>query len=149
MESICGTNCSECKLFNNKCKGCLNTNGCPFGKECFISKYIKIGGKDNYELLKKQLIDEFNSLNIEGMNKIDNLYPLNGEFINLEYLLPNGNKIKFLNDDEIYLGNQVESVFNDGDLKKFFGLVCNMSFILVCEYDENCINPELLIYKRR
>lgn len=67
----------------------------------------------------------------------------------MEYLLPNGNKIKFLNDDEIYLGNQVESVFNDGNLKKFFGLVCNMSFILVCEYDENCINPELLIYKRR
>ena len=54
MESICGANCEECVLFkNSKCKGCKETNGCPFGKKCWIAKYIEVGGKDNFEQLKK------------------------------------------------------------------------------------------------
>ena len=149
MKGICGADCSNCDLFNKKCKGCKNTNGCPFGKKCFIANYIEVGGKDNYELMKKELINEFNSLIIDGMHKISELYPLNGEFVNLEYELPNGKKVKLLNDDEIYLGNQVECEFNDEEHKKCFGLVGNMSFILVCEYEEEGSNPEIIIYKRR
>ena len=77
MESICGANCSECELFkNSKCKGCKETNCCPFGKKCWIAKYIEIGGKDSFEAIKKELINEFNSLNIEGMPKLEELYPL-------------------------------------------------------------------------
>ena len=148
MKAICGANCDECNLYNNKCKGCKETNGCPFGNKCFIANYIEIGGLNNYESLKKKLIGEFNSLKIDGMPKIKDLYPLHGEFINLEYTLPNGNKVKFLNDNESYLGNQVECLFNDEEVKKCFGLVCNMSFIMVCEYEENGLNPEIIIYKR-
>ncbi len=150
MKAICGANCDECeKLKNNKCSGCRETNGCPFGKQCFIASYISIGGQDNFKILKKQLIEEFNSLNIEGMPKIQELYPLQGSFVNLEYRLPNGEKIKFLCEDESYLGNQVECEFNDSDLKKCFGLVANTDFLLVCEYEENGENPELIIYKKR
>ena len=38
---------------------------------------------------------------------------------------------------------------NDDEIKKCFGIVCNMNFILVSEYGEGGTNPELVIYKRR
>ena len=145
MEGICGANCSECKI---KCSGCKNTNGCPFGKECFIAKYILTGGKENYLKFKKELIDEINLLNIEGMPKIENLYPLNGSFVNLEYILPNNKKVKLLDDDEIYLGIEVKNEF-DEDMKTCYGVVANMNFILVCEYYLGGNNSEIVLYKRR
>ena len=150
MKAICGANCDKCDLFKSKkCRGCMQTNGCPFGKKCFIAKYISIGEKESFEKLKKEIISEFNSLNISGMPKIDELYPLNGAFVNLEYSLPNRIKVKFLHDDEIYLGNQVECEFNDGSIKKCFGLVANTTFLLVCESGEDGSNPELIMYKQR
>ena len=150
MEGICGTNCKECELLkSNKCKGCKNTNGCPFGKKCWIANYIEIGENNNFASLKNEIINEFNSLNIDGMPKIEELYPLHGEFVNMEYPLPNGENVKLLNDNEAYLGNQVECLFNDKDMKKCFGILANMSFLLVCEYGENGNNPEIIIYKKR
>ncbi len=150
MKAICGANCDECEfLKSKKCQGCPNTNGCPFGKKCWIAKYIEVGGKDSFKALKKELIEEFNALHIEGMPEIKELYPLHGEFVNLEYPLPNGFKTKLLKDNEAYLGNQVECLFNDGDVKRCFGILANMSFLLVSEYGENGINPELIIYKKR
>lgn len=149
MEAICGAKCDECELYNNKCKGCKNTKGCPFGKKCWIAKYIEVGGKEKFGLLKKNIIDEFNSLKIDGMPIVEELYPLHGEYVNLEYVLPNSVKVKFLNDNEAYLGNQLECIFNDNDNKKCFGILANMDFLLVCEYGENGSNPELLFYKKR
>ena len=148
MKAVCGANCEECELFKKKCQGCLNTNACPFGKKCWIAKYLELG-KENFDILKKQLIEEFYKLNIAGMPKIDDLYSLQGAFVNLEYQLPNLKRVKFLNDNEAYLGNQVECLFNDDDVKKCFGLVCNTSFLLVAEYEENGANPEIIIYKKR
>ena len=121
MKAICGANCEECELFNKGCKGCRETNGCPFGKKCWIAKYIEIGGDNSFEELKSQLIEDFNSLSIDGMPKIDMLYPLHGAYVNLEYLLPNGNKVKFLKDEEAYIGTQVECLFNDKDVKSVLG----------------------------
>ena len=142
MEAVCGAKCNECELFkNNECKGC--------NQKCWVAKYINIGGKDNFEVLKHQIIEEFNSLNIEGMPKIKDLYILHGSFVNLEYTLPNNDKVKLLDDNEVYVGNQVECDFNDGKVKKCFGLVGNMNFLLVCEYGENGSNPEIIIYKKR
>ena len=150
MEAICGANCDECDwLKSNKCKGCKNTNGCPFGKKCWIAKYIEVGGKESFEELKRVIINEFNSLDIDGMPKIEELYPLHGEYVNMEYPLPNGKEIKFLNDDDVYLGTQVECEFNDKEIKKCFGLLANTSFLLVVEYGEDGVNPEIIIYKRR
>ena len=150
MEAICGANCEDCEIKNNnKCKGCNETKGCPFGKKCWIYNYIEIGGKDSFESIKKELINEFNSLNIDGMSKINELYILNGKFVNMEYTLPNGEKATLLDDHEAYLGNQVECDFYEGEKRRCFGLVGNMNFLLVCEYGENGSNPEIIIYKKR
>lgn len=150
MRSICGADCNNCGYGkNNNCKGCIESKGCPFGKQCFIANYIKTGGVKNYELFKKQLIDEFNSLNIPGMPKIKELFALNGAFVNLEYPLLNGEKIKLLDNNEIYLGNQVECEFNDDEIIRCYGLVANLNFLLVSEYGPNGDNPEIIIYKKR
>ena len=150
MYGMCGALCDGCEFIKSKkCKGCKNTNGCPFGKKCWIAKYIEIGGKESFESLKKEIINEFNSLNIDGMPKIEELYSLYGDYVNMEYPLPSGEKIKLLDDNEIYLGNQVECIFNDDEVKKCFGILANMSFLLVCEYGENGSNPEIIIYKKR
>lgn len=150
MKSICGCECRGCPFNESKkCAGCSATNGCPFGTECFIAKYIKIGGIQNYNSFKAELVKEFNELDIPGMPKIKELTPLNGSFVNLEYILPNNKKVKFLNDNDIYLGTQVECEFNDDKVIKCYGLVANPSFLLVSEYGENGSSPELIIYKKR
>lgn len=108
--------------------------------------YAEIGGKEKLEEFKNQLIHEFNTLlNIEGLPKVENLNVLPGEFINMEYTLPNGEKVKFLDDKQAYLGSQLESEFGG----RCFGIAANMDFLLVCTYEENGENPELVIYKKR
>lgn len=150
MKSICGVDCNNCEYGKiNNCKGCIQTNGCPFNKQCFIAKYILTGGIENYEIFKKQLIKEINDLNILGMPKIDDLNPLNGSFVNLSYVLPNGQNIQFLDNNDIYWGNQVESEFNNGEIIRCFGVLANMNFILISEYGPNGESPELIIYKKR
>lgn len=150
MTSICGANCNECGYGkNNNCKGCRQTNGCPFGKQCFMAKYILTGGKENFEILKQQLADEFNSLKIPGLPEIKELFPMNGAYVNLKYPLPNGSSVRFLNDDEIYLCNQVECEFNDGEIIRCFGLVAATDFLLISEYGANGENPEIVLYKKR
>lgn len=149
MKAYCGADCSECEKYEKECVGCRESDGKPFGKECFIARYIKIGGMDELNKIKKELIDEINSFHIEGMPKIEELFPLNGEMINLEYNLPSGEKVKFLNNQESYFGTQVESIFNTDESKKCFGIACNMNFILICEYGENGTNPELILFKQR
>ncbi len=47
-------------------------------------------------------------LHIEGMPKVEKLNALVGGYINLEYRLPNGQTVKFLDDNATYLGNQLE-----------------------------------------
>ena len=149
-KSICGADCKNCGYGkNNRCKGCLESKGCPFGKQCFIFKYIKTGGTENYRIFKKQLIDEFNSLGIPGMPAIKELYAMNGCYVNLAYPMPNGERIKVLDDNGIYLCNQVECEFNDGAIIRCFGLVAGMDFLLVSEYGENGANPEIVVYKKR
>lgn len=78
--------------------------------------------------------------------RVENLNVLSGSFINLEYRLPNGQTVKFLDDNATYLGSQLECEFG-GD--RCFGIAANMDFLLVCTYEENGENPELVIYKKR
>ena len=78
--------------------------------------------------------------------KVENLNVLPGSFVNLEYRLPNGQMVKFLDDNATYLGSQLECAFG-GD--RCFGIVANMDFLLVCTYEENGENPELVVYKKR
>lgn len=145
--SLCGANCAECPS-KEACPGCVNANGRPFGKQCFVAKYILIGGMENYQTFKKGLIDEINALHIDGMETITELYPLIGSFVNLEYALPSGKSVKFLDDNEIYLGAQAKNVFHDGQ-NPCFGVVARENFILVCSYSINGTEPEVILYKQR
>lgn len=148
--SLCGADCDNCGYGkNNGCAGCAESKGCPFGTNCFIAQYITKGGEDGYRAFKNRLIEEFNALGIPGMPHIDELFPLNGAFVNLAYPLPNGKIVQLLDDRAVYLGNQVECEFNDGDLIRCFGLVAGMEFLLVCEYGKNGTNPEIVVYKKR
>ena len=107
-------------------------------------KNLDDGGK--FEEFKRKLIDEINALGVEGMPKLEQLNALVGGYVNLEYRLPNGKTVKFLDDNATYLGNQLECEFG-GD--RCFGIVANMEFVLICTYEENGANPELVIYKKR
>ena len=112
----------------------------------YWSRYKELGGNEAFEQFKKTLIDEINVLNIEGMPKLEKLNALVGSYINLEYRLPNGKMVKYLDDNATYLGNQLECIFG-GD--RCFGIAANMDFILICTYEENGKNPELVLYKKR
>lgn len=145
MGTICGADCRNCRM-NEQCKGCMETSGCPFGKQCFIAQYINVGGIEAIQEFKNKLIDEFNKLKIPGMPEVKELYALLGTYVNLEYTLPSGKSIKFLDDKSIYLGSQLECEFGGG---RCYGIVAGKDFLLVCEYGENGANPELVMYKRR
>ena len=147
----CGMPLDDCNI-SKETNGNFNEEYC---KWCYADgeytldiwkRYVEIGGKEKLEEFKAQLINEFNMLlHIEGLPKVENLNVLSGEFINMEYTLPNGEKVKFLDDKQTYLGSQLESEV-DG---RCFGIAGNMDFLLVCTYEENGENPELVIYKKR
>jgi len=131
-------------LFNEEyCKWCYHDGEFTLD---FWKRYAELGGEEKFEEFKKQLIDEFNALHIEGLPKVESLNVLSGSFINLEYTLPNGNTAKLLDDGSTYLGNQLACQFG-GD--RCFGIAANMEFLLVCTYEENGTNPELVLYKKR
>jgi len=131
-------------LFNEEyCKWCYSDGEFTLD---FWQRYAELGGEERFEEFKKQLMDEFNMLQIDGLPKVKSLNVLSGRFINLEYPLPNGTSVKFLNDNATYLGNQLECEFGG---TRCFGLAANMDFLLVCTYEKNGERPELVIYKKR
>jgi len=147
----CGMPLEDCNI-SREINGLFNEEYC---KWCYADgeytldiwkQYAKIGGKEKLEEFKSQLIDEFNALlKNEGLPKVENLNVLSGEFINMEYTLPNGNIVKFLDDKQTYLGSQLESDLGG----RCIGIAANMDFLLICSYEENGENPELIIYKKR
>lgn len=112
----------------------------------YWKRYENLGGAEAFEKYKQALMDEFNNLHIAGMPKVEKLNALVGKDINLAYRLPNGKTVKFLDDQATYLGNQLECEFG-GD--RCFGIAANMDFLLVCTYEEDGKNPEMVVYKKR
>lgn len=112
----------------------------------YWKRYEELSDDGQFEAFKKKLIDEINDLNIEGMPKLEKLSALVGKYVNLEYTLPSGMKVKFVDDNTTYLGYQLESQLG-GD--RCFGILANMDFILICTYEAEGANPELILYKKR
>ena len=112
----------------------------------YWKKYDELSDNGEFEEFKSKLIDEINNLHIEGLPKVTSLNSLVGSFVNLEYPLPSGEKVKFLKDDVTYLGNQLECEFG-GD--RCFGILACMDFIMVVTYEEGGKNPELVLFKKR
>ncbi len=112
----------------------------------YWKRYKELSDDGEFEAFKKRLIDEINGLHIEGMPKLEKLNALVGKYVNLTYALPSGERVKFLNDGTTYLGNQLEPEFGGG---RCFGVLANMDFILICTYEKDGENPELVLYKKR
>ncbi len=147
----CGMPLEDCNIsretdgnFNEKyCKWCYSDGEYTLD---IWKQYADIGGKKKLEEFKARLICEFNSLlELEGLPRVKDLNVLSGEFINMEYTLPSGERVKFLDDRQTYLGSQLESELGG----RCIGIAANMEFLLVCSYEENGENPQLLIYKKR
>lgn len=112
----------------------------------YWKRYEELSDDGQFEAFKQTLIREINDLHIEGMPKVEKLNALVGSFVNLAYPLPSGVSVKFLNDGTTYLGNQLECEFG-GD--RCFGVLANMDFILICTYEAEGKNPELVLFKKR
>ncbi len=112
----------------------------------YWKRYEELSDDGQFEAFKQQLIREINDLHIDGMPKLEKLNALVGQFVNLEYRLPNGTFVKFLDDQATYLGNQLEPEIGG---ERCFGVLANMDFILICTYEKEGANPELLLYKKR
>ncbi len=112
----------------------------------YWKRFDELSDGGQFEAFKKQLVDEINALHIEGMPRLERLNALVGSYVNLIYRLPNGTYAQFLDDGTTYLGNQLESEIVEG---LCFGVLANMDFILICTYEADGANPELLLYKKR
>lgn len=108
-------------------------------------KYASVGGKEKLLEFKEKLIGEINVLmRLEGLPELEDLNVLPGEFVNMEYTLTNGEKVKLLDDKATYFGSQLE-----WEAGKCIGIAANTSLILICSYEENGANPQIIVYKSR
>lgn len=144
MKTICGIDCTGCG-WSGTCQGCGQTGGRPFGGSCVAAECYKKGGKDCFLACKQQMIREFNALAVADMPEIRDLCQLVGAYINLEYTLANGEKIKLLDDRKIYLGYQVEKEGSD----RCYGLAADEAYLLVCEYGCDGADPEIVVFRKR
>lgn len=144
MRTICQADCcGECSR-QTECGGCIQTDGHPFGGTCVAAECIKRDGMEAFIRLKEELVEEFRSLGIEDL-QVSDLNLLNGFFVNLEYHLANGQAVKLLEDNHIYLGNQIERPQSD----RCYGIVADEQHLLVCEYGCGGMEPEIIVYKKR
>ncbi|MBO4331509.1 MAG: helix-turn-helix domain-containing protein, partial [Oscillospiraceae bacterium] len=108
----------------------------------YWKRYAELGDGGRFEEFKKQLVDEINALHIEGMPEVKGLNALVGRYVNLEYRLPGGANVRFLDDNTTYLGTQLEPEFGG---ERCFGVLANMDFIMACTYGKDGEDPELLL----
>lgn len=144
MKSICGSDCCEACPRKTDCGGCQEAGGHPFGGVCVAAKCIQESGRDAYHALKKALVQEIQDLAIPGLT-VEDLYLLNGFYVNLAYPLPNGETVKLLTDRNIYFGNQVEISGSD----RCYGVVADEKYLLVSEYGPNGSDPQIICYRKR
>lgn len=145
MDTICGAKCEGCG-FRNDCRGCEATCGRPFGGTCVAAEYIKVGGREKYAEFKAMLLSEVNDLlRFNGLPAAEQLHELPGSFVDLAYPVPSGKAVHFLDVSKVYLGTQIEFA----DMGVCYGVVADMSFILICSYSVDGSEPELIAYKRR
>ncbi len=149
--TICGVDCAECYM-KESCKGCMATEGHPFGGECVLARHCQRQGINRQpdceaaiSEYKVKLMQEINSIGITDMPEIIELFSLKGSFINLEYECSNGNKLKFWKDNDIYLGTQIPKTDSD----RYYGVTADDNYILICEYGEDAADPEIILYKKR
>lgn len=95
--------------------------------------------------LREGIISEINALGIGDMEEVKSLNLLKGSYINLEYTLPNGRRVKLLDDNKIYLGNQLHKKGSE----RCYGIAADEKYLLVCEYGCGGSEAEIVVYTRR
>ena len=93
---------------------------------------------------KDELIRLFNELHIPGMDRVEELHALKGDFINLEYLLPSGQRVRLWDDNKTYYGAEMCKKGSE----RCYGLTADDRHLLVCEYGEGGRDAEIVVYKR-
>lgn len=139
--SICGIDCTKCEL-GRGCRGCASTGGRPFGAECVVALCLKDGENALYAC-KKDLIAAFHALPLEELKALAGLHALKGSFINLEYSLPGGQRVKFWDDRKIYLGNQLCQKGGG-----YYGLIADEKYLMVSQYRGCGSDAEVLVFQR-
>ncbi|MCI8653448.1 MAG: DUF3795 domain-containing protein [Angelakisella sp.] len=142
MGSICGIDCTQCQ-WHKTCRGCTETGGRPFGGECVAAGWCQ-GGEASLAEWKEKLMAAFRALGIPALEDLTELFPLRGSFINLEYPLPGGQKVKLWDDSRIYFGNQLHGAGND----RCYGIAADEQYLMVAEYGENGSDAEIVVFKR-
>ena len=94
--------------------------------------------------MKETVLRKVNDLGIEELKTIDHLNELDGNYINLELKLPNGESAKLLDDTKKYWGNQIEK----NGSTRCYGIAADDSQILICEYGCDGSAAELVMWVR-
>lgn len=144
MSELCKMDCCKNCPRRAECPGCAETGGRPYGGDCVAARCVQEKGHEAFLALKKALVEEINGLEIPDLH-VDDLNLLPGYYVNLEYPLPNGRKVKLLRDENIYFGNQIEVPGRE----RCYGVVADTEYILVCEYGCGGSDPVILLYKKR
>lgn len=105
---------------------------------------IKTGGFDAFYSCKSKILEEINSLGIRNL-RVSDMNLLNGFYVNMEYMLPNGQRAKLLDDKNVYWCNQVEILGSD----RCYGIAADESYLLICQYGCDGSDPEIILYRKR
>lgn len=95
-------------------------------------------------MTKADLIKEFQTLGIPELERLADLCELPGKFVNLEYTLPSGQRVKLLDDEKTYLGSEVHKAGSH----RCYGLAADEEYLLVCEYGDGGTDAQIVVWKR-
>lgn len=141
-KSICGIDCMECEICGT-CRGCLETDGRPFGGTCIVAE-CRRRGDTALDELKGRLTAALRALEIPDMEEATDFHALKGSYVNLSYELPNGQLVKFWDDNKIYLGNQLHKCGSE----RCYGVVADEKYLMVAEYGCSGTDAELVVFCR-
>lgn len=142
MSTFCGMEwCNECEK-REQCGGCEACHGHPCGGNCVAERFAREGGQEEIQRQKESVIADINALGLDELH-LTEIHFLGGWIGNIEYSLF-GKRLQLLNDHDIYFGTQVER--SNG---RCYGVVADSSHIVVCEYGEGGVDPELLLLTKR
>ena len=81
-------------------------------------------------MIQQKIINRLHALGIEELKSVQSLNELNGDFINIECIWPNGTIGQILDDNRKYYGTQVEK----SDSERCYGIAADENQIAVFEY---------------
>lgn len=90
------------------------------------------------------IIAQYRALGIPELEKLSELHELPGSYVNLEYTLPSGQRVKLLDDNKTYLGNEICKQGSD----RCYGLAADEEYLLLCEYGCGGSDAEIIVFQR-